>query len=437
MRLYKKYELSDDSDFSNRLLAYLKDNNRVAFLNSNQLDKKYGSYDFLCGFDVVQEFIYDNHQSVPSFKRFVETTKDWMFGFLSYDFKNELENLISAHYDGIQMPLIHFFQPKLVLLKKDNMLEIGYLHEFHTAQQVDDIYNAVCNIDLKKIDTDKNALLETVCPKVKKQDYLNKIKIIKEHIQKGDIYEMNFCIEFYAKYNFQIDVFKLYRKLNKLSPAPFSCLYVMGDKSLVCASPERFLKKEGHRLISQPIKGTAKRGATPDEDVRLAQELKSNEKEKSENVMIVDLVRNDLSHLARKGSVKVEELFGIYSYAQVHQMISTVVSELKEDASPVDALMQCFPPGSMTGAPKIRAMQIIEAQERTKRGLYAGAVGYFTPEKDFDFNVVIRSILINNKEQQVSLMAGGAITAESIADKEYKECLIKASAMMMALTQEE
>ena len=430
MRLYKKFELQNNFNFQDHLLEWLKGAERVAFLNSNDLDKKYRSYDFLCAWGESNEFYSSDKDAIPAFKHFFYDSQDWLFGFFSYDLKNNIENLTSANIDGIKMPLIHFFQPQLVFLKKANLLEIGYLSEFHSALQVDEIFAHINQIELTE--TEK-LFFEKVTAKVSKEEYLKKIDIIKKHIQLGDIYEMNYCTEFHTHFSKPVEAVDLYKSLNSLSPAPFSCLYKLEDKALICASPERFLKKEGSRLISQPIKGTAKRGKTAEEDMRLAQELANNEKEKSENVMIVDLVRNDLSHYATKGSVQVEELCGIYSYAQVHQMISTVVCELKKDACPIETLMKCFPPGSMTGAPKIRAMQIIEDMENTKRGLYSGAVGYFTPERDFDFNVVIRSILINNTEKFTSLMAGGAITIGSEAEKEYEECLLKAFAMTKTL----
>jgi len=432
MRLYKKFELKDHFSFQHLLLEWLRGADRVAFLNSNDLEKKYGTYDFLGACGVANEFYGSDKDAIPAFKQFFNEVPDWLFGFFSYDLKNNLENLSSNHADSIKMPLIHFFQPQLVFLKKHNTLDIGYLPEFHSEQQIDEIFAQISIIDLSKIKTEK-VVFEKITAKVSKEVYLNTFDTIKKHIQRGDIYEMNYCTAFFTHFSKSIEVVDVYKSLNTLSPAPFSCLYKLDDKALICASPERFLKKTGQKLISQPIKGTIKRGKTKEEDIMLALELANSEKEKSENVMIVDLVRNDMSHYAKMGSVQVEELFGIYSYAQVHQMISTIVCELENDSCPVDVIMQCFPPGSMTGAPKIRAMQIIETTENTKRGLYAGAVGYFTSEKDFDFNVVIRSILINNTEKQASFMAGGAITAASEAEKEYEECLLKACAMNKTL----
>ena len=243
---------------------------------------------------------------------------------------------------------------------------------------------------------------------------------------------MNFCHEFYAE-NAIVDPFEVYLKLNRVSPMPFSCFYRNKDKYLMCASPERFLKKEGSKIISQPIKGTIKRGVTPKEDEALKNQLLNDPKERSENVMIVDLVRNDLSRTAKKGSVKVDELFGIYSFPQVQQMISTVSAEVKEEHHFVDVIKYAFPMGSMTGAPKIKAMELIEKYETTKRGLYSGTAGYITPAGDFDFNVVIRSILYNASEKYLSFTVGNAITHNSISESEYEECLLKAKAMFEVL----
>jgi para-aminobenzoate synthetase component I len=242
---------------------------------------------------------------------------------------------------------------------------------------------------------------------------------------------MNYCIEFYGEA--KIDPADTFLLLNRNNPAPFSCFYRYNNKYLLSSSPERFLAKRGQTLVSQPIKGTIKRGCTPEEDQALKDQLFHDPKERSENVMIVDLVRNDLSRTARDGSVKVKELFGIYTYTYVHQMISTIESTLGENVHFTDAIRECFPMGSMTGAPKVRAMQIIEACEATRRGLYSGAVGYISPTRDFDFNVIIRSILYNGDDQYVSFMAGSAITAASDPEKEFSECLLKAASMAKTL----
>jgi para-aminobenzoate synthetase component 1 len=239
-------------------------------------------------------------------------------------------------------------------------------------------------------------------------------------------------MEFYVE-SAVIDPLTAYQKLNSISEPPFATYLKNNKQYLLSASPERYLKKAGSKIISQPIKGTARRSANPAEDLALKQELLANEKERSENIMIVDLVRNDLSRTAEKNSVHVDELCQAYSFKQVHHLISTVVSTVGAEYSPVDVVRTTFPMGSMTGAPKISAMQIIEELEETRRGLYSGAVGYFTPEGDFDFNVVIRSILYNLANNYVSFSVGSAITAEAIPGKEYEECLLKAYAMRSVL----
>jgi para-aminobenzoate synthetase component 1 len=268
--------------------------------------------------------------------------------------------------------------------------------------------------------------------RITKDSYFNKFQKIHQHISQGDIYEMNFCQEFYAE-NINIDPLHVYQNLNQISQPPFATFLKLEDKYLLSASPERYIRKENTTIISQPIKGTSKRAIDIIEDEKLKSDLAVNEKERSENIMIVDLVRNDLSKTAVKGSVKVNELCKVYSFDQVHQMISTVTSEVLHTKNPVEVLRTTFPMGSMTGAPKVSAMKLIEDLEKTKRGLYSGSVGYFTPDNDFDFNVIIRSILYNKSNKYVSYSVGGAITAKSTADAEYQECLVKANAMQDAL----
>ena len=258
------------------------------------------------------------------------------------------------------------------------------------------------------------------------------VEKIKEHIRYGDIYEINYCQEFFAE-DVVLDPLELYFRLNEFSGTPFSCYYKDGSRHLACGSPERFLKKEGNQLISQPIKGTKPRGKNKVLDMQMKEALQSSAKEQSENVMIVDLVRNDLSKTAEKGSVKVDELCGVYSFKNMHQMISTISSKLKKEVHFIDAIKECFPMGSMTGAPKIRSMELIEKYEKTKRGLYSGAVGYIDPVGDFDFNVVIRSILYNECNAYLSFIVGGAITDKSNPIEEYEECLLKAKPILMTL----
>ena len=251
-------------------------------------------------------------------------------------------------------------------------------------------------------------------------------------LNEADIYEMNFCQEFFAE-NAVIDPLSVYQQLAKLSPTPFSGYFKLKDKYILSATPERFLTKRGTILTSQPIKGTARRSTEETEDAAIKQALSTNKKEQAENVMIVDLVRNDMTKSAVKGSVKVDELFGIYSFPQVHQMISSISCQLSPQVHFVEAIKNAFPMGSMTGAPKLRAMQLIDQYEKSKRGIYSGSMGYITPDRDFDFNVIIRSIIYNSTNRYLSFQVGSAITYQADAENEYDECLLKASAIMSVL----
>ena len=266
-----------------------------------------------------------------------------------------------------------------------------------------------------------------------KDAYFEKVAQLKSHIDRGDVYEANFCQEFYAN-NAPIDPIQVFHSLNAISKPPFATFLKLQQHYVLSASPERYLKKEGAVLLSQPIKGTARRMERYQDDLQMVQSLKADPKERSENIMITDLVRNDLSRIAKKGSVLVEELCEVYTFEQVHQLISTIRCLANDGISPTEILEKTFPMGSMTGAPKIRAMQLIEALEDTRRGVYSGAIGYFGPNGDFDFNVVIRSILYNEARKYVSFSVGSAITAKSVIANEYEECLIKAKAMRQVLS---
>ncbi|MGE0089799.1 MAG: anthranilate synthase component I family protein [Bacteroidales bacterium] len=417
---FKKKILLWGNQFST--FVYLDSNN---YYQSEETKFSYHDYDFLAGISVKKELIVKDENSFTALQEFAKENKNWIFGYLSYDLKNEIENLKSANIDELQFPEIHFFVPEIVIIGKQKQIDFHYFTNQYTEIE---IKNLVEKINHLIIDTQKKLDIKIdLKSRFSKPEYLSTVKRIKEHIQKGDIYEVNLCQEFF--FESQINPLETFIQLKEISPTPFSGFYKLKNKYLICASPERFLKKAGTKIISQPIKGTIGRGRTEDEDNSLKEKLLNDPKERSENVMIVDLVRNDLSHTAKKGSVKVEELFGLYSFRQVHQMISTVISEVDENKDIIEIIKNAFPMGSMTGAPKIRAMQLIEKYEKTKRGLYSGAVGYITPERNFDFNVVIRSILYNQSKNYVSFTVGGAITSLSDPEKEYEECMVKAKAI--------
>ena len=370
----------------------------------------------------------DFHNAFEDLKKYQRTTKDWLFGYLSYDLKNDIEPLKSSNFDGLYFPDLFFFQPKKIFLLKGNQLEIQYL--LFCDDEVE--------MDFEEIIKSRSESFVTlsgveVQQRISKGLYVQKVEKMLEHIHAGDMYEANFCMEFFAE-NALINPLEKFQKLNEISKAPFSVFFKNSKHFLLSASPERYLKKTGDTIISQPIKGTSKRFSDINEDEKSKRDLETDAKERAENIMITDLVRNDLSHTAQKGSVEVTELCKIYSFLQVHQMISTITSKLNPQYSPIDVLKTTFPMGSMTGAPKISVMKIIENLEETKRGLYSGAVGYFTPEGNFDFNVVIRSILYNQENKYVSFSVGSAITAQSVPEKEYEECLLKAKAMSEVLS---
>ena len=389
--------------------------------DSNEYADPYSNYDFLLAAGARHQLVAAPGNAFTALKEFYDQHQEWMFGLLGYDLKNELEALTSAKENPLEFPDLFFFIPEYLLSIKDGQLTV-----LIGSSNISDQINAL------QIPLFPETSIVTINSKMDKATYLSKVETLRAAIARGDIYEVNFCQEFFAE-NASIDPYEVYLSLNKLSPTPFSGFFKFKDKYILSASPERFLCRRGDRLFSQPIKGTAKRSTDEQEDEQIRLALKSNSKEQAENVMIVDLVRNDLTKSAVKGTVKVEELFGIYTFPQVHQMISTVSCVLRPDVHPVDAVKNTFPMGSMTGAPKLRAMELIEETELSRRGIYSGAFGYFDPAGDFDFNVVIRSILYNESKQYLSFQVGGAITYASSPEAEYEECLLKASAMIKTL----
>jgi para-aminobenzoate synthetase component 1 len=420
--------INDPLLFKQQLLQWSQQFREVVFLDSNEYHHKYSTFDCIVAVDAFTAIKTDYHNAFEELKQYQQQTKDWLFGYLSYDLKNDTEKLQSNNFDGLDFPDLLFFQPKKLFLLKDSQLEVQYLR--------------MCDDEIERdfADMQNNSSFAAVHhpsfdiqQRIPKESYISKVNKMLEHIHRGNIYEANFCMEFYAR-NATIEPLGIYQKLNNISTPPFAAFLKNDRQYLLCASPERYLKKVGSKVISQPIKGTARRFDDKVLDENSKKELAENPKERSENIMIVDLVRNDLSNTAIKGSVEVEELCGIYTFEQVHQMISTVVSNVEDSTPAVEIIKSTFPMGSMTGAPKISAMNIIETLEETKRGLYSGAVGYFTPENDFDFNVVIRSILYNAKEKYVSFSVGSAITSPANAEQEYEECLLKAKAMFAVLS---
>jgi len=437
-RTTRTFSVDNTIEFKNNLLSWAQQFEAVIWLDSNKYHQKYASFDAALAADDFTSIKTDYYNAFEKLKEYQTITKDYIFGYITYDVKNDVEQLSSKNFDGLDFADLYFFQPKKLIFIKGNSVEFQYIRM--VDDEIEDDFNEISNLpptlhkkqvlDSNRTDTEQENI--KIKLRIHKDEYHAKVTQVLEHIKKGDIYEANFCQEFYAE-NAVINPVEVYKHLNQISEPPFASFLKLDDKYALCASPERYIKKEGTKIISQPIKGTAKRLVSEFDDAQLALDLTRDEKERAENVMIVDLVRNDLSKTATIGSVKVEELCKVYSFKQVHQLISTVVSEVEENTHPIDILQSTFPMGSMTGAPKVSAMKIIESLEETKRGLYSGTIGYFTPDNNFDFNVIIRSILYNEAEKYISYSVGGAITAQSVVEKEYEECLLKAKAMKFAL----
>ena len=417
--------------FKEQLLYWSNQFREVVVLDSNSESNEnqlYKSYDLVVAVEAFTSIQTDYEKAFEDLYQYQSKANDWLFGYLSYDLKNDVEHLKSQNFDGLEFPDLYFFQPKKIFLLKGNTVEIQYLNM--CDDEVESDFEEITQSQNLNVKSQKLPI--NIQQRISKENYLKKTEKMLAHIHRGDIYEANFCMEFFAE-DANIEPVEIYEKLNEISASPFAVYFKKNQHYLLSASPERYLKKEDEKVISQPIKGTAKRNLDIELDEQSKIDLQNNPKERSENIMIVDLVRNDLSHTATKGSVEVEELCEIYTFKQVHQMISTIVSNVEHTTSPIEILRTTFPMGSMTGAPKISAMQIIEELEETKRGLYSGAVGYFTPTGNFDFNVVIRSILYNSENKYLSFSVGSAITSEAIPENEYEECLLKAKAMFEVL----
>jgi len=399
------------------MLNWVKPFNIFCFLDNNNYQFQQPEFDFILAAGEYHSIHLQQENLFESLKQFSLQHQDWLFGHFNYP---------SSQKDEIDFPDAYFFVPKHIIKIKNNEVIIDSLEK-----SPDDLFSEIekqSDIITREFHSEIN-----IQSSITKEDYFERLSAIKNQIQRGDCYEINFCQQFYAD-KVLTDPFYLFHQLNKNSPNPFAAFYKLNDKFCLCASPERFLKKTNAEVISQPIKGTSKRNLDNEKiDLELKEYLKNSPKEQSENVMIVDLVRNDLSKFCREGSVEVAELFGIYSFPQVHQMISTIKGTLDNQTHWTEIIDACFPMGSMTGAPKKRVMELIEEYESTPRGLFSGSIGYVTPENDFDFNVVIRSIFYNSTKQKLSFKAGGAITHLSEIEKEYEESYLKVQAIIKTL----
>jgi para-aminobenzoate synthetase component 1 len=415
-----KFHPEDIALFKSKVLQWAGSFETACYFDSNGYVDPYSAFDTLIAAGACADVKTSSSDALDELQRFLDEHQCWIPGFLSYDLKNEIEALESSNPDHLNFPDLNFFVPEhLILIKGGELTVLSPLPDI-----IDDI-DQISGSDPINFKGD-------IKSRYTHDEYIGTVQHLQDHIRRGDIYEVNFCQEFFAE-NAILDPVAAFGELNRISPTPFANFFKSGDHYIISATPERFLSRRGNKLISQPIKGTARRSSDPKEDKQIKSELRNNSKEQAENVMIVDLVRNDLSKCAVEGTVRVEELFGIYSFPQVHQMISTVVCDIDPSLSNTDLIKRTFPMGSMTGAPKIMAMQLIDEFERTKRGIFSGATGYFAPNGDFDFNVIIRSLFYNAETKYLSFQVGSAITFDADPEKEYEECLLKAEAIREVL----
>ena len=402
--------------------------NIFCFLDNN--DYKSGTQPFECllAAGCKRSVQLEPGKAFEQLKNFYNSKPCWLFGHLGYDLKNETEVLKQTKTGGIDFGIGFFFEPEVLLKISRNELTIS-----SNTQSLQQIFDAIEQEPATITAKIKSPI--KVQSSISKEQYMAAVAKLQQHIKRGDCYEINFCQQFFAE-TALLDPLYTYSRLAAYSPNPFAALYKLHDKYCLCASPERYLKKTGQTIISQPIKGTSKRNAADKEiDEANKNYLLSSAKEKSENVMVVDLVRNDLSKICEEGSVFVQELFCVYSFPQVHQMISTVQGKIKTTLHFTDAIKATFPMGSMTGAPKKKVMELIEEYETVARGLFSGSIGYINPQADFDFNVVIRSIFYDATKKYLSFSAGGAITFYSNAAEEYDECMLKVEAIRNVLNE--
>lgn len=342
-------------------------------------------------------------------------------GIIGYEFKNKIESLESLNPPILDLPETCFFEAELIIKEHQGQI-------WSNQKLPSEFWGNLTSVSLPS----HPPIRCEWTPQITKEQYIKSVQSIQDQILEGETYEMNFCQAYIGNYE-KWDPIGAYFRLNEISPMPFSAFFKSAEKWIVSASPERFIKKTGLRIIAQPIKGTIRRGGTDAEDNYFKHQLSTSPKEQAENLMITDLMRNDLSKLSEIGSVRVDELFGIYSMPKVFQMISTVSAILKPPTNLKQIIYATFPMGSMTGAPKIRTMNLIDEQETFQRGWFSGALGWVDEQGDFDFSVVIRSIIADLAAKKLYFGVGSAITFDADPEQEYQECQLKIQAIVELL----
>ncbi len=431
MKKNKQVFLVDNPNvFKVQILHWINQFEVCTFLDTHTYTSPYAAIDCIAAVD-PSSYISLEQVDPTSLIAYMEAQKgNWIFAHFNYEYHNITKPNKKVNLTGF--PLAYLYTPSVIIELSGNNVTIQSNAE-NPQQIFEQIQAQATTFNFSAHSPFHASQSCVITPQIPKADYINNIEKILALIRRGDFYEINYCQAFEVDHLATHPV-NVYTHLTALSPTPFACFYKNKHHYLLCASPERFLQKKGTQLISQPIKGTIKRSLENDADDKLQLEtLQNSSKDKSENVMVVDLVRNDLSRICKQGSVEVSELFGIYSFPQVHQMISTITGSVQDNISFSEILDATFPMGSMTGAPKKSVMETIDLLEPSKRGLYSGTVGYINPAGDFDFNVVIRSIFYNNQNGKANYQVGGGITIYSDPEKEYEECLLKASAIEKVL----
>jgi len=422
------------------MLSWASRFNICVFLDNQHYQAPIHGFDNLLAAGVVDSVRASAGQALEELRAFMSRHNDWLFGHFGYGLVKETEPFETAgeisRGNPVGFPDLYFFVPEVVIELKEDRINIG-----SRGEDAENIFRDILAMPGEPFETTNGGAAsgETRGPiefqsNFSREEYIDTVETLRRHILRGDCYEINFCQEFFNP-EVSIDPLRTWSSLSQASPNPFSAYYRLDEKYMLCASPERYLRKEGSALMSQPIKGTAARiPGNVREDEAAGARLQVSAKDRSENVMVVDLVRNDLSKICLPGTVRVKELFGVYGFPQVYQMISTVEGELPPGMGLIEAIKASFPMGSMTGAPKRRVVELIDRYERSSRGLFSGSVGYITPEGDFDFNVIIRSLFYNQARRYLSYQVGSGITFYSDAGEEYEECLVKAAGIKKALT---
>jgi len=422
-RTIKVFQVDDQTIFKQQMFQWSHASEDIVYLDSHSSKNhqdNFSQFEALLAVDAFTAIKTDALDGFAKLNDYQQSTNDWIFGFISFELREDTHHLPSKKQNNIDFPDLYFFQPKKLILLKNNQVFFHYLPL--CDDEITDDFNNILKIG----PTEKTFTKTTfeLKPQTSQQDYLKAANQLMAHIQRGDIYEINYCLEFYANDTI-IYPFEVFLALNKFAESPFASFFKTNNLYIMSATPERYLQRMNNKVVSQPIKGTSQRFDNYLLDKQSKENLKKNAKEIAENVMIVDLVRNDLSMTAIKNTVKVDELCEVYTFNQVHQLISTISSEVEQNIPSSTLLKTTFPMGSMTGAPKQSALALIEEFEDFRRGVYSGSLGYFDPNGNFDFNVIIRTLLYNAQNKYLSYSAGSALTAQANAQKEYEECLLK------------